>query len=135
MRRGVPQGPSRLFAVEIIFVLNLVSWAWWRIYQLPFRIVKACIINGFYAFYDDICRQALAQAGACSSWRCTAACLPPASCWPFHACAAGASLKRLSLPEETRPRHIPSSLSALLTPLFEPIAVRTPPAAGRSHFS
>lgn len=26
-----------------MFVLNLVSWAWWRVYQLPFRVVWACI--------------------------------------------------------------------------------------------
>ena len=37
-------------------MLNLVSWAWWRVYQLPFRIVRACVMNGFVVYYDDLCR-------------------------------------------------------------------------------
>jgi len=36
-------------------VANLASWTWWRIYQLPFRIVKACIVDGFMALYDQVC--------------------------------------------------------------------------------
>lgn len=54
--RSRSQGPSKLFALEIVFVLNLVSWAWWRVYQLPFRIVRACVMNGFVVYYDDLCR-------------------------------------------------------------------------------
>jgi len=49
------QGPSGFFLVEIIFVLNLVSWVWWRCYQLPFKVVKACIFDGFIPLYDKVC--------------------------------------------------------------------------------
>ena len=44
-----------MFAVEITFVVNLLSWMWWRVYQLPFRIVRACIFNGFIELYQYFC--------------------------------------------------------------------------------
>ena len=38
-----------------MFVLNLASWAWWRVYQLPFRIVKACIYDGLSPCFKMTC--------------------------------------------------------------------------------
>jgi hypothetical protein len=52
---GASQGPSGLFAVEVTFVLNLVSWVWWRVYQLPFRIVRASVMDGFVNLYEPVC--------------------------------------------------------------------------------
>lgn len=40
--------------METIFVLNLISWTWWRIYKLPFSIVYACLVHGWVPLYDKI---------------------------------------------------------------------------------
>lgn len=62
----MPQGPSRLFVVEIMFVVNLVSWVWFRVYQLPLRIVYSCIVDGFFVYFEDKCiSQPLYVVGQC----------------------------------------------------------------------
>ena len=36
-------------------MLNLASWAWWRLYQLPFRIVKTCALDMRATCFERVC--------------------------------------------------------------------------------